>query len=59
MRYKVLDVTLKRLQKLEYQPGDSGVEKLPQAEWEKAGFTWLGWNHFLKVHRLFLKEAKA
>ncbi|RXW20577.1 hypothetical protein EST38_g5275 [Candolleomyces aberdarensis] len=56
-RYEVSAVTLERLQKLEYQPGDSGVEKLPQTEWEKAGFTWLGWNQFLKAHRLFMKEA--
>ncbi|RXW21758.1 hypothetical protein EST38_g4104 [Candolleomyces aberdarensis] len=58
-RYEVSDATFEKLRTLEYEPGDSGVEKMPQTEWEKIGFTWLGWHQFLKMHRLFVKEGKA
>ncbi|KAJ2911304.1 hypothetical protein MD484_g9110, partial [Candolleomyces efflorescens] len=57
LRYEVSDATFAKLKTLEYEPGDSGVEKMPQTEWEKVGFTWLGWHQFLKVHRSFVKEA--
>ncbi|KAJ7474624.1 hypothetical protein B0H11DRAFT_2429030 [Mycena galericulata] len=57
--YDVLNL-LERLQKLEYEPGDSGITKLERADWQEyAGFSKLAWEKVLSTHRRFLADVKA
>jgi hypothetical protein len=50
----------KKLEELEYQPGDKLVENLEEKEWkEGAKFSALGWRGFLVAHRQFCADVKA
>ena len=55
-RYEISDSDCRKLRDLEYVPGISQVEKLPVEEWKGVGFTWLGWEGFLKAHTECLRD---
>ncbi|KAJ7831198.1 hypothetical protein B0H14DRAFT_3464204 [Mycena olivaceomarginata] len=45
------------LEKLEFQIGDD-LDSLPEAEWQKAGFTHLGWKRVLAAYAKYKRHAK-
>jgi hypothetical protein len=57
--YDVSDADRSRLQKLDFQPGDS-IEKLERVEWhDDGGFQRLAWNRILAKNRQFLRDVRA
>ncbi|KAJ6533534.1 hypothetical protein B0H19DRAFT_1080951 [Mycena capillaripes] len=49
-----------RLQKLEYEPGDSGIKSLGREDWQNfAGFSKLAWDKVLSKHKQFCADIQA
>ncbi|CAA7262386.1 unnamed protein product [Cyclocybe aegerita] len=58
-RYAIDDVDRKRLEKLEFRPGDD-IEQLSPAEWRDfAGFLQLSWSRIIRKNKDFLLDIKA
>src|SRR5882762_4824702 len=58
-RYFISDSDQRKLQELEYRPGDKLVENLEEKEWKDgAKFSALGWRGFLAAHRQFCEDVK-
>ncbi|KAJ6584971.1 hypothetical protein B0H19DRAFT_1059288 [Mycena capillaripes] len=49
-----------RLQKLEYEPGDSGIKSLGREDWQNfAGFSKLAWDKVLSKHKQFCADIQV
>ena len=59
MHYKISDSDQQKLEVLEVRLGDRTVELLELEYWKEAGFTKLGWGHFLRAHKQFLKDVSS
>jgi hypothetical protein len=57
-RYNISDSDRLKLVTLEVHLGDRAVERLEPEYWKEAGFSKLGWDRFLTVHKQFIKDIR-
>ena len=57
-RYEISPGDEAKLDKLEFIPGDRGIKRLGQQDWQgDVGFTKLEWDHILWKHKEFLADV--
>lgn len=57
-KYAVSEADEAKLDKLEFIPGDKGIERLGREDWhDEAGFSKLGWERILRKHKEFLGDV--
>lgn len=59
-RYEVNDADEEKLNILDFDPGELGIVKLSREDWQGQGkFSKLGWDRFLKKHKVFVADVLA
>lgn len=57
-RYNISPTDQERLVKLEFQPGDRNVTKLPREDWAEYGFTTLSWGRVVDANKKYMRSLK-